>query len=128
MFRVVRRGLVPAAAVVGVFCCTDRTPLAPVAPGGTGPSALITCTATVASRSITCAPQSTGNPRLKSDLTTGGQGIYVTLRSTNVSYNSSTQIFQGDITVQNLMAETLGDSNSVTTGVRVFFRMSPPRR
>lgn len=125
MFRVVRRALVPAAAIAGVLSCSDRPPLAPVAPGGTGPSSLITCTATIASPSITCTPQSTGNPHLKSDLTTGGQGIYVTLRSTNVSYNSSTKIFQGDIAVQNLMAQTLGDSNSTVTGVRVFFQTNP---
>jgi len=124
MFRVVRRGLVPAAAIAGVLSCSDRTPLAPVTPEGTTSSLVISCKATVASPSISCAPQSTGNPHLKS-LTVGGQGVYVTLRSTNVMFNSSDSIFQGDITVQNLMAQTIGDSNSLVTGVRVFFLTEP---
>src|SRR5690348_7970146 len=111
MFRVVRRGFVPAAAIAGVLSCSGRTPLAPVTPVGTGTDALITCTATVASASIVCTKPG-GNPHLKSELQTGGQGIYVTLRSTNVNYNSTSKIFRGDVTVQNLMAQTLGDSNS----------------
>ena len=126
MFRVVRRGLVPAAAVAGVLCCTDRTPLAPGTPGGNSPTALITCTATVASKSISCTqPAPSVSQGLKSDVTLGGQGVYVTLRSTNVSFNSGDSIFKGDITVQNLTAQTLGDSAAVVTGVRVFFLNEP---
>ncbi|HKR56495.1 MAG TPA: hypothetical protein VJS20_09350, partial [Gemmatimonadales bacterium] len=123
MFRVVRRGLVPAAAIAGVLSCSDRAPLAPVTPVGTGPDALITCTATVATASIVCTKPG-GTSHLKS-LTTGGQGIYVTLRSTNVGFTSGDSIFKGDITVQNLMAQTIGDSNSLVTGVRVFFLTEP---
>jgi len=126
MFRVVRRGLVPAAAVAGVLCCTDRTPLAPVTSGGTSPSALITCTAAVATKSITCTqPSPAGSPGLKSDVTLGGQGIYVTLRSTNVIFNPGDSSFKADITVQNLTAQTLGDSAATVRGVRVFFLNEP---
>src|SRR5690348_7947253 len=124
MFRVIRRGLVPAAVMAGVLSCSDRTPLAPVTPIGATSSLVISCTGSVASVSITC--RTPGNPHLKSELQTGGQGVYVTLRSTNVSYvGGIDSIFQGDITVQNLMAQTVGDSNSVATGVRVFFLTGP---
>src|SRR5690242_378390 len=124
MFRVVRRGFVPAAVIAGVLSCSDRTPLAPVTPIGATSSLVISCTGSVASVSITCTTP--GNPHLKSELQTGGQGVYVTLRSTNVSYvGGIDSIFQGDITVQNLMAQTVGDSNSVATGVRVFFLTGP---
>ena len=56
----------------------------------------------------------------------GGQGTYVGLRSSGVSYNSGTQIFQANVTVQNLTALPLGtpDGSSVT-GVYVFFHSGP---
>lgn len=123
MFRVVRRGFVPAAAIAGVLSCSDRTPLAPVTPLGTTSSLVISCTGTVASASITCTTP--GKAHIKSELQTGGQGVYVTLRSSNVGYNAVTDTFKADIAIQNLMAQTLGDSNSVVTGVNVFFIQSP---
>ena len=121
MLRVVRRGLVPVAMLLGISSCTDRpAPFAPV--GGGASSALITCTGTVATQAIKCStPAST----MKSDLQIGSQGVYVTLRSANVAYHSAGDTFQGDISVQNLLAQTLGDSNGVATGVRVFFLTDP---
>src|SRR5438132_10113897 len=69
---------------------------------------------------------SCGNPNTTTDLILGGQGMYVQLRSSNVSYNASTQIFRADVTVQNLTALNLGTPDgSTVTGVKVFFYSGP---
>ncbi len=60
------------------------------------------------------------------ELILGGQGMYVQLRSSNVSYDASTQIFRADVTVQNLTALNLGTPDgSTVTGVKVFFHSGP---
>ncbi len=63
---------------------------------------------------------------MKTDLVLGGQGIYVTLQSSNVSYDTNTFQFQATVTVQNLTTLPIGtpDSTSVT-GVKVFFASGP---
>jgi hypothetical protein len=59
-------------------------------------------------------------------LIVGGQGQFVQLTSTNVSYDAGTQIFQADITVQNLIGQALGTPDgSTVTGVKVFFHEGP---
>src|SRR5438132_13065212 len=69
---------------------------------------------------------SCGNPNTSTDLILGGQGMYVQLRSSNVSYNASTQIFRADVTVQNLTALILGaPDGSTVPGVKVFFYSGP---
>jgi hypothetical protein len=58
----------------------------------------------------------------------GGQNIYVTLTSSNISYDGGTEIFQFDATVQNLMNEAIGTLDGVTpapNGIRVFFADEP---
>ena len=123
MLRVVRRGLVPVAALLGVSSCTDRP--APFAPAGGGAtSAFITCTGSVATKSIACSTPAQ-HSRMKSDVQIGSQGVYVTLRSANVLFTGASDTFQADISVQNLLAQTLGDSNGVATGVKVFFIQNP---
>lgn len=122
----VRPSVLVPVALLGALSCTDRpSPLAPVPIGGGSPSASVSCTATVASKTITCAPVSSGSARTQ-NLVLGGQAVYVTLRSTNVGYIGGVDsIFQGDISVQNLTAQTLGDSDAAVTGVRVFFLTGP---
>lgn len=122
----VRPSVLVPVALLGALSCTDRpSPLAPVPIGGGSPSASVSCTATVASKTITCAPVSSGSAG-RQNLVLGGQAVYVTLRSTNVGYIGGVDsIFQGDISVQNLTAQTLGDSDASVTGVRVFFLTGP---
>jgi hypothetical protein len=58
----------------------------------------------------------------------GGQNVYVTLTSTNLTYDSQSGIFQFDATVQNLMNEAVGTPDGVTAadgGIRVFFYEEP---
>src|SRR4029077_13934891 len=97
--RVVRR--VPLAALValaGVAACDDHG--APTAPPPPGTAQVISCQVDVRAGTLGCtAPTPPPSGRLSADLVLGGQGIYVALRSSNVSYNSLTTTFQADVTV-----------------------------
>ncbi|HYR11058.1 MAG TPA: lamin tail domain-containing protein [Longimicrobium sp.] len=86
-----------------------------------------------------CRAVLTGTPRVSCTSATpgtggasgviyGGQNVYVTLTSTNLSYDAGTEIFQFDATVQNLMNEAIGTPDGVTpapNGIRVFFADEP---
>ncbi|HEX5726555.1 MAG TPA: hypothetical protein VFX98_13860 [Longimicrobiaceae bacterium] len=90
--------------------------------------ALIQCHANVAERTLACAPVAApGTPAgVSADLIMGGQDVYVKVSSSNASYNSGTEIFQADLTVQNLVQEAIGTNDGTTvTGVRVFFHSGP---
>src|SRR6185369_15597772 len=110
--------------------CSDHIPGAPA--GVLGPfDRVVTCQADVGARTLSCgmssAPVTVGSPSgFSSDRIVGGQNTNVLLKSSNVSYDAATQIFQADVTVQNLMTPTLGtaDGNSVS-GVKVFFDAGP---
>jgi len=113
------------AAVAGLTACSDvqEPPEAPLA------SQTITCTANVRSRNLTCeAPALQPAPGLALSVTLGGQGLYVQLASSNVSYNSGTTTFSADVTVKNLTAQPMGTTdgtNPDANGVRVFFHSGP---
>jgi hypothetical protein len=58
----------------------------------------------------------------------GGQNVYVTLASSNPSYDQGTEIFSIDVTVQNLLNEAIGTPDGSTPaddGIRVFFATGP---
>jgi len=58
----------------------------------------------------------------------GGQNTFVKLTSSNVAYDPCTQIFEFDVTVQNLLNEAIGTPDGTladTAGVRVFFNQTP---
>lgn len=111
--------------------CSERSPVS-IDDLGSGPSApvvalqALTCTATVG-ESIDCAP---ARPAHRGGNATilGGQNLYLRLTSTNVAYDAATEIFQFDVTVQNLLNEAIGTPDGVTPdpdGVRVFFHSGP---
>ena len=111
--------------------CSDRE--LPSGPGDRpAPAArAVSCQADVRAQMLTCtappAPSSgTGSSKISADMILGGQGTYVQLSSSNVSYDAGTQIFQADVTVQNLTALLLGTPDgSTVTGVKVFFYSGP---
>src|SRR5437660_6628101 len=126
--RIAIRGqLVLLAGLSGVAACTDHTgPTAP-APPPPPSSRVIACQADVRARILACAaPNPSPASGISADLVLGGQGAYVALRSSNVSYNGGITTFQADVTVENLTAQPLGtpDGNTVT-GVKVFFSSGP---
>jgi hypothetical protein len=58
----------------------------------------------------------------------GGQNVYVTLTSSNLSYDAGLDVFSFDVTVQNLMNEAMGTPDGVTPaaeGINVFFLEEP---
>jgi hypothetical protein len=88
---------------------------------------MVQCRADVGAGALTCEPpvmEGSFAPQLS--IIVGGQGVYVQLTSSNVSYSAATEIFQADVTVQNLMSQSLGTlDGSTATGVKVFFHTGP---
>ena len=116
-------------AALALAACNDGGgPVAP-APAPTGPVELarIRCTGHAGTPSLACAPETPGAGGAGA-LIVGGQGTYVQLTSSNVSYNAGTQIFAFDVTVANLLAQAMGTADGTTPaaeGVRVFFHSGP---
>src|SRR5438876_11979236 len=113
-------------ALVGVAGCDDRG--APTGPPPPPPAAtrVINCQADVRAGTFDCTTPTPPSGRLSADLVLGGQGTYVALRSSNVSYTSGTATFQADVTVENLTVLPLGTPDGGTvTGVKVFFSSGP---
>jgi len=125
---IVRRAVLALAACGAA--CSDRIPSAPARVPGSS-DLVVTCQGDVAARTLSCgmssAPAAVGSPSgFSADLIVGGENTNVLLKSTNVRYDPASQIFQADVTVQNLLTPTLGtpDGNSVS-GVKVFFHAGP---
>jgi hypothetical protein len=137
------RGILPrigaalALALAAAAACTDAT--APVGPEPTppvgGPStaepiqlAVLDCTASVADRSVRCAPPepSAGGPR--TDIIYGGQNEFVQVTSSSVDYDAGTQKFTFQTRVRNLIGQPIGTTDGVTAaagGVKLFFHSAP---
>jgi hypothetical protein len=126
--HVIARYVAPLVALAAA--CSDH-PSAPnriVQPSG---RVAVTCQADVAARTLGCGgpgamPPSRSGSGFSADLIVGGQNTNVLLKSSSVSYDPTAQIFQADVTLQNLMTATLGtsDGNSAS-GVKVFFDAGP---
>src|SRR2546426_1041622 len=122
----VARWATGVALVGAVFACAERSmPSGPAAEPLV--ARLITCRADVRGGTLACSqPTLTPTGRISADLVLGGQGTYVALRSSNVSYSAGTATFQADVTVENLTVLPLGTADGGTvTGVKVFFSSGP---
>jgi hypothetical protein len=112
---------------MGLGACADQ-PVASRAPVLRDGLQALECRATLgATPSVSCAPlvPSTGGAL---GTVIGGQGMYVTLTSTNLTYDPGADLFTFDATVQNLMNEAIGTPDGVTpavNGIRVFFLEDP---
>jgi hypothetical protein len=83
------------------------------------------CTANVRSGTLRCEPARTGTG-LASGVLVGGQNTYVRMASANPGYEG--EVFQIDVTVQNLMNEAIGTPDGVIPdpeGIQVFFMDEP---
>lgn len=109
--------------------CSDVTgPAAPAASAPPAPPsatvAALDCTASVAARRITCGDA--GPDGLRAVRIVGGQNVNLRLTSTNITYDSVTQVFGADVTVKNLMVQRIGTATGAdTAGVTVFFSSGP---
>jgi hypothetical protein len=128
------RLLVPAVLVAAVVAaCSDQTPTGITPPVSLDPAApraavaAFDCSASTSARTVSCRPSGGLDGAIRAAIT-GGQGTNIQLTSSNVSYNSGTEIFQFDVTVQNLMNEALGTPDGTVAdpqGIQVFFHQGP---
>jgi hypothetical protein len=116
---------------MAVGACADRQPLAIAREPGATPAArgiqAFDCTASTRTLTVSCAPATTTPGGVRADVI-GGQGAYLQLTSSNVSYDEVTDTLRFDVTVQNLMNETMGTVDGVTPdpdGIQVFFNSGP---
>lgn len=117
--------LLALAGMATAVACADGAPTAPLAAGSVRTLTSVPCQVSMADRKVTCG--GLGLDGVNADIFSS-QGSAVKLTSSNVSYNSGTQIFQFDVTVQNLMNEAIGTPDGTTPaarGIRVFFEAEP---
>jgi hypothetical protein len=112
--------LTPAA------CWDGDAPTAPLDVLDPPAPQVVQCRANIDAGTVACGQPTLGTPAgLQLAVVVGGQGTYVQLASTNVSYDGS-DVFQADVTVQNLIAQPMGTPDGTTvTGIKVFFHTGP---
>ncbi len=118
-------------AMGALAACSDQQPLAGsretiAMPASSRILQGFDCTASPAN-GVSCRPASGGAGGASAAII-GGQGVNVQLTSTNLAYDSATEIYQFDVTVKNLMKETLGSPDGVIAdpeGIRLFFHTGP---
>lgn len=119
-----------AACALGLLsACAEGAPLSPLVPPVEPPPAgalqVLACRADVRAGAVTCDDAAPAGS-FSADRVIGGQNLNVRLASTNVSYDTATQRFGADVTVQNLMVQRMGTADgSAVAGVRVFFHTGP---
>ena len=115
-----------SAAVVFVTACAESGPTAPTRLFRTE---MITCQASVTAGTLTCGEsQAQASSGMNFSLVLGGQGALVRLASSGTAYNSGTQAFTSDVTVENLIAQPMNTTNGTTPdagGIKVFFNSGP---
>jgi hypothetical protein len=105
------------------------------------PRAILDCVGTVAARAsgmaVTCQPATVDGPAAAADpalrqelaqsVTLGRQNVDLTLAFSNYAFSGG--VFSANVTVQNLLNQTMGDTingNLSLSGTRVFFISNPP--
>lgn len=128
--------LLAAVLALAAAACTDKAnPLAP-APGPTGPGTpgvpitvqVLECTGDRAALTVRCAPVKPGDGGPAADIIVGSQGVYVTVATSSVNYNSGTGQFTFNTTLQNLIEQPMGTTDGTTldpNGIRIFFHSGP---
>jgi hypothetical protein len=116
-----------AAALLPLLAaCSDRTltaPLVPTLPPST--VAALDCRVDVAARTLACAPVALPTSA-RGDKLLGGQEKYVKLSSSGTAYDGGTEILSSNVTVQNLLRQSMGTPDGSTlAGVDVFFAAGP---
>ena len=122
--RVAAAGLLLA----GVAACESGGPVSPEpAVRPLANLASLTCTARVRAGTLTCqAPSPDAGDA--SGVVLGGQGTYVRLEGSNVTWLSGDDVWSADVTVTNLIPQALGTTDGTTvdaSGVRVWFATEP---
>ncbi len=129
--------LLTAGLAVGLVSCSDSFISSPAPSTNPESTSLVvqavSCLAHVKTGTVQCSNLTADSPglvkgSLRPNIIIGEQGVYVRLTSSNVSYNTSSQEFSFDVTVQNLIEQSFGTQDGTTpdpNGVRVFFSQTP---
>jgi hypothetical protein len=109
--------------------CVDGSPTMP-APQGSPAVAMpaMQCDVNVQAETVHCTVPNDRQARnaISANRIFGGQDEYVKLASTGASYDSGTEIFTVNVTVQNLLQAALGTTDgSTVNGVKIFFSQGP---
>lgn len=115
------------AALALLAACADRSVMAPVDSQEPTPLAALQCTADVRAQSLRCAPAGSVPGGVSGNLILGGQGSYVRLASSGITYDG-VSLFTVDVTVQNLLGQPIGTTDGTTVdpeGIKVFFFTGP---
>jgi hypothetical protein len=121
----------PAFVLAAAVACSDSAPSG-TEPGRGEPRAealqTMLCEATVATGAVRCTPTAVNPGGGLRPVLIAGQNIYLQLASSNVAYDSGTEVFSFDVTVRNLMPEAMGTPDGTTpdvNGIRVAFHSGP---
>lgn len=127
MKRIVVSGILTCAVLLAATSC-DRATAPQFDRAVPTPPAItrLTCLVKVQGSSLSCSDAPVSAPDVHT-LILGGQGTYVQLRSSNVSYSATDSILGADVTIQNLILQPIGTTSHLpdTAGIRVFFESGP---
>jgi len=128
IWRRIGFGVVGALALIG--CSEDGALLAPRWGDTTDETATVLaaleCRVEPRAGSMTCIRVEPGPADGLAAAVLGGQGTYISLESSNVTYED--EIFSADVTVRNLLTQSLGTVDGAQVdeeGVRIFFIDDP---
>lgn len=128
IWRRIGFGVVGALALIG--CSEDGALLAPRWGDGANEAATVLaaleCRVEPGAGSMTCMRVEPGSMDGPAATVLGGQGTYISLESSNVTYED--EIFSADVTVRNLLTQSLGTADGAQLdeeGVRIFFIGDP---
>src|SRR5574342_891175 len=111
-FRLIDAGALSAVVVLVAACAESNAPTAPKVLFRTQ---MITCQASVSAGTLTCGEsQAQASAGLNFNLVLGGQGALVRLASSGTAYNSGTQTFSTNVTVENLVAQPMNTADGPT--------------
>ncbi len=114
--------------LVALGACTDREPLLPEVPIPDRSFARVDCRVTVRTGDLRCETVPPAGGDVSADRVIGGNDIYVRLASSNLAYDSATEVLSVDVTIQNLTTHVLGTTDGSTVeGVKLFFHGEPTR-
>ena len=144
-----RRGiLVAALSALFAWSCTEEAPTAPN--GGPGVPqeidkstvvAALSCNVDVTTKRVACGrlgenallePSGMPGEGDKANIIIGGQGVFVSVQTSNVEYDAGTGAFTFDATIRNLIAQPLGTADTIPpsadpdpSGIRIFVAGGP---
>jgi hypothetical protein len=134
-----RATLVSLVVAASLLACSDNANMiaprtVPPPTGGKTSRSALYCTATLHPQMVTCTPVGgkssavAAASHIRRNVIVGKQNVYVTLALSGYAFNSGTNVFSFNATVQNLMTQPIGTQNGTTVaggGVDIFFTSGP---